>query len=200
MFVVGNVIISDDLVEAAFCCSLGACHGACCVCGASGAPLEEEEIAEIEEVLPKVLHRLRKEAVAVIEKNGAWEELGPEYFAATCVGTAECVFVRYDGPVAKCTIQEAHRDGEVSFEKPISCHLYPIRIQSLGEYEALNYEQIDICKPAIDFGAGQGIGLAEFLKDPLTRKYGTTWYAQFMLMVRERREILGASIEIKQIA
>jgi len=190
MFVVDKVIISDDLVEAAFCCNLGACHGACCVQGLSGAPLTSEEREEVEKVLPLVRHRLRPEALKVIEEKGVWEDLGDEYYATTCVGKGECVFVRYDGPVAKCSIQEAYQEGKTKFEKPISCHLYPIRVQPLGEYEALNYEQIDICKPAIKHGKRNGIGLAEFLKAPLVRKYGKGWYDQFMIMVRDRRDLL----------
>jgi len=191
MFVVDDVLISDDVVQAAFSCNLSACRGACCVQGASGAPLAKHELKEVEAVLPAVRSRLRPEALEVIDKEGVWEELAPGHWATTCVGDAECVFVRYDGPVAKCAIQEAYFEGKVGFEKPISCHLYPIRVQPLGEFEALNYEQIDICKPGRDHGVRNGIGLAEMLERPLTRKYGKDWYAQFLLMVRERREVLG---------
>jgi len=194
MFVVDNVLISDDLVQAAFCCNLGACMGACCVQGASGAPLESNELAEVEAVLPHVKSKLRKEALEVIEKEGVYEELAPGHHATTCVGDAECVFVRYEGHIAKCSIQEAYQEGKVSFEKPISCHLYPIRVQPLGEFEALNYEQIDICTPAIKHGSNTGTYLAEYLESPLTRKYGPEWYAQFISMVRERREILSGDL------
>lgn len=191
MFVVDDVLISDDVVEAAFSCNLSACRGACCVQGASGAPVEKSELQEVEDVLDTVRHRLRPEALDVIEREGVWEEVAPGYYATTCVGDAECVFVRYDGPVAKCSIQEAFYEGKTDFEKPISCHLYPIRIKQLGDFEALNYEQIDICAPAIPHGKRLGVGLAEMLERPLTRKYGADWYAQFLLMVKERREILG---------
>ena len=190
MFVVDNVLISDDLVEAAFCCDLGACQGACCVQGDSGAPLLESEISQIEDVFPIVRDRLRKEALEVVEKNGTWEDLGRDHFATTCVGDAECIFVRYDGPVAKCAIQEAHREGKTDFVKPISCHLYPLRVRQLGEFEALNYEQIGICSPGRKLGKKDGLGLAEYLEEPLSRKYGPEWYAQFILMVKERRTIL----------
>ncbi len=193
MFVVDDVIISDEVVEAAFSCNLSACHGACCVQGESGAPLTEAELQEVEAVLPAVRHRLRPEALDVIDKEGVWEKLGPGHYVTTCVGEAECVFVRYDGPVAKCSIQEAYHEGKVSFEKPISCHLYPIRVQPLGDFEALNYEQIDICAPGRNHGNRNGIGLAEMLERPLTRKYGPTWFTQFMLMVKERRDVLNAA-------
>jgi hypothetical protein len=195
MFVVDDVLISDDVVQAAFSCLLTACKGACCVQGASGAPLEKSELAEIDAALVAVRDQLRPEALAVIEKEGAWEEVAPGHYATTCVGDAECVFVRYDGPVAKCAIQEAYHEGKVGFEKPISCHLYPIRITKLGDFEALNYEQIDICAPGRTCGAEQGIGLAEMLERPLTRKYGPDWYTQFLLMVRERRKVIGTSFQ-----
>ena len=193
MFVVDDVLVSDDVVQAAFSCNLTACRGACCVQGASGAPLEKSEVSQVESVLSAVRDRLRPEAQDVIDSKGVWEELSPGYYATTCVGNAECVFVRYDGPVAKCSIQEAYFEGAVSFEKPISCHLYPIRTRQLGEFEALNYEQIDICAPGRVNGAEKGIGLAEMLERPLTRKYGQDWYAQFLLMVRERRKVIGSA-------
>ena len=196
MFVVDNVLISDDLVEAAFGCDLGACLGACCVQGDSGAPLKDDELEQVEKVLPIVKDRLRPEALDVIAKKGTWEGITKDYHATTCVGDAECVFVRYDGRVAKCTIQEAYSKGLTDFEKPISCHLYPIRINPLGEFEALNYEQIDICRPGVLNGKAQGIGLAEYLEKPLTRKYGADWYAQFMLMVKERRDVLRFEKEV----
>jgi len=194
MFVVDDVLISDDVVQAAFSCNLSACMGACCVQGASGAPLTKSELSEVESVLDAVRDRLRPEAIEVIEKEGTWEEVAPGHYATTCVGDAECVFVRYDGPVAKCAIQEAYHEGKVGFEKPISCHLYPIRIKKLGEFEALNYEQIDICAPGRVHGKEMGIGLAEMLERPLSRKYGADWYAQFLLMVTERRKVIGAEV------
>jgi hypothetical protein len=191
MFVVDQVLISDDVVQAAFCCSLGACKGACCVVGESGAPLEESELTEIEAILPHIKDRLRDEALAVIEKDGAWEEITPGYYATTCVDDSECVFVRYDGLIAKCAIQEAYQEGKISFEKPISCHLFPLRAEQLGEYESLNYEQVEICKPAITHGESTATYLAEYLEKPLVRKYGSEWYREFMVMVRERREFLA---------
>ena len=191
MFVVDQVLISDDVVQAAFCCSLGACRGACCVVGESGAPLEESELTEIEAILPQIKDRLRDEALAVIEKNGVWEEITPGYYATTCVDDSECVFVRYDGLIAKCAIQEAYQEGKISFEKPISCHLFPLMAEQLGEYESLNYEQVEICKPAITHGESTATYLAEYLEKPLSRKYGSEWYSEFMVMVRERREFLA---------
>ncbi|MBO6574784.1 MAG: DUF3109 family protein [Rhodothermales bacterium] len=187
----GNILISDDVVDAPFACNLGACHGACCVHGDSGAPLEEDELPLIEHALKVVGHTLRPEAREVIARKGPWEETSPGYYATTCVGDAECVFVTYDGPVAKCAIQKAQQEGRLEFAKPISCHLYPIRIEDLGDYEALNYERVDICKPAVPHGKRTGTRLPNFLRDPLVRRYGEDWYDLFIDACEERSRILN---------
>jgi len=190
MFVVDNIIISDDVVDAPFSCNLGACHGACCVRGDSGAPLEPDERAELEAVLPVVEHRLRPEARAVVEEQGVWEESSPGAYATTCVGTSECVFVVYDGPVAKCAIEQAYHAGKTAFRKPISCHLYPIRVESLGEFDGLNYEQIAICRPGVRRGKRENVQLSNFLGGALSRKYGSKWVEKLKETIRDRRSVL----------
>ena len=191
MFAVENILVSDDLLDAPFACNLGACQGACCVQGDSGAPLEREELAALEAVLPRVRKYLRPEALRLIEAEGAWEEVEPGCFATRCVGDAECVFVMYEGPVAKCAIQKAYNEGRVAFPKPISCHLYPLRIQQAGEYEIVNYEQISLCDAARRAGGRQGIQLSDYLREPLVRKYGAAWYEQFVEILSARRELLA---------
>ncbi len=194
MFAVDNILVSDDLLDSHFACNLGACLGACCVQGESGAPVEADERARLEEVLPIVRKDLRPEALEVIEEDGVWEEIAPGKYATTCVGSAECVFVTYEGKVAKCAIQKAYFEGKTDFEKPVSCHLYPIRVADHGEMQSLNYEKIDICKPGRRNGARNGILLADFLKEPLTRKYGEDWYNRFRKAIEERREVLGLGV------
>lgn len=193
MFAVDNVLISDDLLDAPFSCNLGACHGACCVQGESGAPLEPEETVALDRLLPIVLADLRPEARAVIAERGAWEEIAPGEYATTCVDRAECVFVTYDGPVAKCALQKAHLAGKVDFPKPISCHLFPIRVEDFGEVDALNYEQVGLCTSAVRKGRRNGVQLHDFLQEPLVRKYGEAWYRKFRDACEERRELLRTS-------
>jgi hypothetical protein len=190
MFVVDDILISDEVLDAPFACNLGGCLGACCVQGDSGAPLEPSERAELERVLPRVRKYLRPEALAVIDAEGVWEETAPGQYATTCIDDAECVFVTFEGSVAKCGIQRAFRDGRIDFEKPISCHLYPIRINRYGDREVINYEQISICDPGRKFGVRKNIQLADFLKEPLTRKYGEAWYEKFRVAVERRRTAL----------
>ncbi len=179
------------MLDAPFTCNLGACLGGCCVTGTSGAPLEPEEREELERALPRVRKYLRPEALGIIDEHGPWEETEPGQYATRCVDGAECVFVMYEGSVAKCALQKAYHAGRIAFQKPVSCHLYPIRIQRYGDYEALNYEQISLCAPAVTYGQRQRMQLVDFLREPLVRKYGDVWYEQFREACAERREALG---------
>lgn len=190
MFEVGDVLVSDEIAEKKFACNLAACKGACCVQGASGAPLEPDERTILEDLYPSVKKYLTPEAINAIEQNGVWEEVAKGHYATVCVDDEECVFVTWDGPVAKCSLQKAYFKKEVDFPKPISCHLFPIRVSNHGAGDVLNYEEIPMCKPAIDSGRRQGFALADFLKEPLTRKYGDEWYNEFRDVCLERSALL----------
>ena len=187
MFRVRDVLVSDEIADVRFACNLAACHGACCVQGASGAPLEPDECEVLEELYPKVKKYLSPEAIHVVEQKGMWERVGKNHLVTTCVGDAECVFVTYEGPVAKCSLQKAFFKNEIDFPKPISCHLFPIRVSNHGEGDVLNYEEISICKPAISNGRRLGVAVAEFLRDPLVRKYGEEWYEEFLAACAQKR-------------
>lgn len=191
MFVVDDVLVAEAVLDAPFACNLGACLGACCVQGDSGAPLEPGERETLEELLPTIRAKLRPEALRVIDKQGVWEEVSPGEYATTCVDGRECVFVTYDGPVAKCAIQQAYRDGRIEFEKPISCHLFPIRVERHGEFDVLNYERIGLCDPARKNGCSTNVQLADFLRAPLVRKYGEAWYETFREACEARRAALA---------
>lgn len=193
MFAIQEILISDHVVDAPFACNLGACLGGCCVQGDSGAPLEEEEVEIIDQILPRVQKYLRPEALRVIDEQGAWERRKQGGYATSCVDGAECVFVTYEGNVAKCAIERAYREGRIDFPKPISCHLYPIRIERYGDIEALNYEEISLCDPARASGCSMGIQLSDFLREPLTRKYGAEWYEEFRRTCDERREAIRST-------
>jgi len=190
MFVVGDTLISDALLDAPFACHLGSCLGACCVQGESGAPLEPKERAALEAIVPRVRKYLSPEALKVIEDQGVWEEVEPGQYATTCVDDAECVFVTYDGPVAKCAIHKAYQAGRVDFPKPISCHLFPILIEPMGDFQVLNYEQVSICDPARRHGRRHQVQLVDVLREALTRKFGAAWYAAFRQACEERIQVL----------
>ncbi len=198
MFAVDDVLISDAVLDAPFACHLGRCRGACCVQGERGAPLEPEERAELERVLPAVADRLRPEARRAIAEHGPWVEERPGEYAAACVEGRECVFVVYDGPrdrpVAKCALQQAYHAGRIDFEKPLSCHLYPIRAEEVGGATVLNYEQINLCRPAVAHGRRLGAQLYDVLRVPLTRKFGAAWYARFRAACVERAALLADAL------
>ncbi len=196
MFAIDDVLVSDALLDAPFACHLSRCLGGCCVHGDRGAPLEPDERAELERALPAVARDLRPEALEVIDEEGAWVEEEPGRYGTACVGGRECVFVVYDGdprrPVAKCALQQAHRAGRIDFEKPLSCHLFPVRIETVGETDLLNYERIGLCSPAIQRGRRHATQLYDFLREPLTRKYGAAWYEQFRAACVERAAVVLA--------
>lgn len=191
MFAVDHVLLSDDLLDAPFACNLGACLGGCCVQGSAGAPLEADERARLEAVLPAVEHLLTPQARQVIARDGVWEETADGHYNTTCVEGGQCVFVTYEGAVAKCAIQKVQAAGKVDFPKPISCHLYPLRIERYDELEVVNYEQIELCASGRRHGARLGLQLADLLEEPLTRRYGADWYARFRSALDQRRADLG---------
>jgi len=181
MIIVENAVLSDDLKDNFFVCNLEKCKGACCVEGDLGAPLEEEELPIIDEVLDEVLPYLSKEGREVIQNKGAYilDEEGD--YSTTTIEDKECSFALYDEKgILKCGIEQAYLDGKIKYKKPISCHLYPIRITKYDHYDALNYDQWEICSPACDFGAQLKIPVYQFLKEPLVRKYGDKWYQKLV--------------------
>lgn len=193
MFAVDDVLVSDGVLDAPFACHLGRCRGACCVQGEHGAPLEPEECAELEAALPVVWARLRPEAQATIERQGPWVEESPGEYATACVDGEACVFVVYERGIARCVLQQAHQEGRLAFEKPISCHLYPLRVERWGDVTVLNYEQIPLCRPAVRHGRRLGVFLHDFLEAPLVRRFGADWYARFRAACLARAEALAAA-------
>lgn len=180
MFQVDHVIISDDIATTYFECNLTLCKGGCCVVGVSGAPVEAEEIPKIEEAYRELASELSTSARATIQAKGLIQKDKKGNLELTCVGTQECVFVIKRGDIALCGIQKAFYEGRLDWEKPISCHLFPIRIFSDGENDFMNYVYVpDLCSSAKSCGEDKGIYLSDFLERPLVRKYGENWYRQF---------------------
>ncbi|WP_299463945.1 DUF3109 family protein [uncultured Microscilla sp.] len=187
MLVVENTYISDDVIENFFVCDLEKCKGACCVEGHLGAPLEEEELPKIEAVYEKVKPYLTPEAIEVIDKEGLYIKDHEGDYSTSTINDQECVFAYYDDKgFLKCGIETAYLNGEIDFIKPISCHLYPIRITKLDIEEALNYHRWQICSPACGHGKALGVPLYKFLKTPLVRRYGEDWYKKLEQQVADR--------------
>lgn len=179
MLAIGNTLISEDIIEKQFVCDLNACKGACCVKGDYGAPIEEEEKAILEEIYPIVKPYLLPEGIAAIEKQGKFLLYEKKEWVTPLAKGKACAYTVFDDGVAKCGIEKAYNDGKITFKKPVSCHLYPIRItKQRNGMDALNYDRWSVCKAACKLGASLKVSVFKFLKDSLIRKYGKAWYKE----------------------
>lgn len=190
MIQIDDAIVALDIIEENFLCDLSACMGECCVEGESGAPLEKEEVAVLEEILPLVWDDLSPEAQKVIQKTGvAYKDTDGE-MVTSIVNGKDCVFTYYDEKgICKCAIEKAHKEGKTDFYKPISCHLYPIRLQKYRDFTAVNYHRWSVCKAAIALGNKEGLKIYQFLKTPLIRKFGEAWYNELCIAVDEYKKM-----------
>lgn len=176
---VGNIVVRKEIVETHFKCDLLKCKGACCTFESHyGAPLRWEEINSINSVLSEVIKYLPPLHRAEIDQKGFYEVKDDEPLIRS-INNRACVFVYYENGIAKCGMEKAFLDGKTNFRKPISCHLFPIRISDFGG-DVLRFEHLDECQPAIELGKKENTTVAEFCEDSLTRLYGEEWYSQFM--------------------
>jgi len=179
MFIIGEAVIDDAAGTASFCCDLPACRGACCTLpGGRGAPLEDDEVLEIGKAYPAARQFLSEKSIRAIESGGLTEG-GKGDFATPCLGGRECVFVYFEDGVARCSFERAYERGLTDWRKPLSCHLFPIRIRHYGK-DFIRYEMIDECAPGRLKGESQGMPLRDFLREPLIRRYGQSWYSKFI--------------------
>lgn len=179
MIQIKDTVLSDDIFEEYFICDLHKCKGACCVEGNSGAPLEQDELEKIKTILPEIWNDLSPQAQSLIQEQGiAYVDYDGELVTSIIKGR-ECVFTYFDERgICKCAIDKAFREGRISVQKPVSCHLYPIRLHKYAAFTAVNYNSWSICKPATKFGREEGVKVYQFLKEPLIRKFGEEWYAE----------------------
>ncbi len=186
MFQLGKTIISEDILDREFVCNLNACKGACCVEGEAGAPVTTEETTILKEIFPKIKVFLRKEGVKAIEKQGTFTTNPIGEFETTLVKGKECAYAIFDeNNIAKCGIEAAFIAGKIDFQKPISCHLYPIRIQEYKSLTAINYHSWPICDTACELGKKLKIPTYQFVKDALVRKFGQSWYDDLDKVAKE---------------
>lgn len=176
MLQIGQTLISLQLIRESFCCQPALCLGACCVEGDSGAPLLPDEIEILTADQDNILPFLRPDGRASIAEQGLWVVDVDKEQVTPLISGNECAYTLFENGMAVCGIERAWEAGATSFRKPLSCHLYPIRIKKFRDFEALNYDEWDICKPARKYGAEHSIPVYQFLKDALIRKYGTEWY------------------------
>ncbi|MEG1546446.1 MAG: DUF3109 family protein [Bacteroides sp.] len=189
MIQIDDTIISLDVFRERFFCDLDACKGECCVEGDAGAPLEANEVEELRKALPAVWESLSPQVQAVIEKQGVCYQDEDGDIVTSIVDGKDCVFTCYDEKgICYCAIEKAFREGKVSFYKPVSCHLYPIRVDKYDEFTAVNYHRWQVCKAAVLLGQQKDVRVYKFLKEPLIRKFGQAWYNEMEIAAKELEE------------
>lgn len=190
MFIIGeNSLVSLDVLEKDFCCDLDVCHGCCCIEGDAGCPVTPEEEQAITAILPSLLSQMTPEARAVVEQQGVGYDDPSGERVISIVNGKDCVFSRTDHRGwCYCLIERAYREGKLSFNKPISCHLYPIRLTKVGDLVGVEYHRWDICHCARVKGKKEKLRLYQFLREPLIRRFGQAWYDELELTASEWRK------------
>jgi hypothetical protein len=176
MIQIGDKIVSTELFDNQFVCHLDKCKGMCCVYGDAGAPLDEAESKTLENEWHKTKPFLRKEGIKAIEEKGPWEFDGDGDRVTPLMGHDDCAYSIIDNGIARCGIENAYYSEAIGFRKPLSCHLYPIRLSKIGDNIALNYHRWDVCKPARKLGMEYDLPVFRFLKDAIIRAFGEDFY------------------------
>ena len=186
MFVIGDILVSLDIVERFFSCDLDACKGQCCIDGDAGAPLLEEEKYEIEKNINKILPLLTPGGRKAVEEYGSSyiDEEGD--LVTTLVEGSNCAYCTFsESGVCLCALEKGYREGLLPQLKPSSCHLYPVRLTQTGTFTAVNFHKWKICRSAEKKGKELNIRAYQFLKEPLTRQFGEEWYAELEKTAKE---------------
>lgn len=186
MIILDNVVVTDDFLKARFCCDLPRCKGWCCVAGDAGAPLEASEIERIEDNLSAIKPYMRPEGIKAVEANDVYDYDDCGELVTPLVNGEECAFVYFhENGTALCAIEKAYLEGKCDFWKPISCHLYPIRLMEKDGFTHIIYHQWEVCEPAVCKGQKEGIPLWKFLKGPMIRKFGEDWYERLAKLIEK---------------
>lgn len=182
MLQIKNTLVSLDLVERFFACDTQRCLGQCCVDGDAGAPITADELETLKQILPAVWPYLTPAAQQAITRDGlAYVDSEGDLVTQLAQGR-NCVFTCFEkNGMCLCAIEKAFRDGLVNFQKPISCHLYPIRLKQFPGFTAVNLHRWKICKPAETLGRKKGVRAYQFLREPLIRRFGQDWYDELEL-------------------
>ncbi len=188
MFQLGKTIVSEEIIDNDFVCNLSACKGKCCIDGEAGAPLDEDELIILMDIYPKVKPFLRPEGIEALEDQGLFTMDEGEY-ETTLIDGKDCAYSIFDeNGTVKCGIEEAYNQGAIDWKKPISCHLYPIRITEYIEFSAVNYHKWPICDDACSLGAALQVPVYKFVKEALIRKFGKDWYMELERIARNHKQ------------
>jgi hypothetical protein len=185
---IDNTIISLDVFEKKFKCDLSKCRGKCCVYGDSGAPLEKDEVKLLEEIYPEVKPFLRPEGIMAIEEQGTSMVDSDGDDVTPLINHKECAYTIIENGIYFCAIESAYLKKKIKFQKPISCHLFPVRTKDYPEFTAVNYEKWEICKDAVKLGHEEDVSVVDFLKQALIRKFGKKWYKKLIIASKELKK------------
>ena len=186
MLEIQNTLVSLDLIERFFCCDLDKCLGECCIEGDAGAPITEDERRQIEAILPEIFDELSPAAQREIRENGVAYIDQEGDLVTSIVDGRNCVFTCFEpGGMCHCAIERAYRQGRINFYKPISCHLYPVRLKEYADFTAVNLHRWKICRCAEVLGRKLGLRAYQFLKEPLIRRFGQAWYDELAQTAEE---------------
>ena len=185
MIRIGDTVISLDLLKERFRCDLSECKGNCCRYGDAGAPLTKAEAIILKEIYPSIKHYLRPEGRDSIDKNGTSVSDRDGELVTTLIGDAECAYTILSGDILLCGIEKAWYDGISTFRKPLSCHLFPVKVKEFSDFTAVTYEQWSICQGGRVAGKKDNLRLSSFLREPLVRAFGTEWYKELEVVIRE---------------
>lgn len=186
IYQVQNVLLSSDILTECFCCDLDQCHGICCVEGDSGAPVTEDEVMELENILDEAWPQLSASAQALIDHQGVAYNDAEGDLVTSIVHGKDCVFTCHEGGCCYCVAEKLFLAGKSKWQKPVSCALYPIREKKLSNGTvALNYHRWEVCAPAVKKGRELKLPIYKFLKAPLIRRFGEEWYSELEILVAE---------------
>jgi len=185
MLQIDDTVISLDIFEKYFRCDLQKCKGHCCVFGDSGAPLEDGEVRLLEMLYPRIKPYLRPEGIHAIERQGTSIIDADGDRVTPLITDKECAYTIMDGNIYFCGIEKAYLEKKIRFQKPLSCHLFPIKTKSYNDFTGLHYEQWKICQPGRECGQQEPLPLYKFLKDALIRKFGKSWYRKVWIAGEE---------------
>ncbi len=189
MISIGDTLVSTHLLEKKFVCDLKRCKGACCVEGESGAPLEAKEAKTLEGIYKKVEPYLNLSGRKAIKNQGTHTIDADGDIVTPLVGdNKECAYTVFDNGIAACGIEKAYNDGVIAFRKPVSCHLYPVRVTKHKHYLAVNYQKWGICSAACELGKTLKIPVYKFVKSALIRQFGQKWYKKLELVAKEYKK------------
>ena len=188
MFQLNKTIVSEEILEKEFVCNLSACKGACCVDGDAGAPLDVAETKILQEIYPKVKPFLRSEGIQAIEAQGTFVTGEDGEFETTLIDGRDCAYVIFDKQTALCGIEQAYNQGIIDWKKPVSCHLYPIRVKEYSDFAAVNYHKWHICSDACSLGKELEVPIYKFVKEALVRKFGQQWYDELEKVAQDLKK------------